>query len=72
MSEAQAERDRLAKHICEHVRLLIRGPHLRLDDYFKFRQRVYKTSLPVLRQILEEDTIGDAARAILPQGLGAR
>lgn len=70
MTEAAAERDRLARHICEHVRVLM--PRLPIDDYHRFRIRVQKTSLPVLRQILEEDAIGEAARAILPQGLGAR
>jgi predicted RNA binding protein with dsRBD fold (UPF0201 family) len=70
--EPAIERDRLTKEICGRVLQLISGPHLRLDDYFKFRARVQKTSLPVLRQILEEDTIGDAARTVLPQRLGAR
>lgn len=70
MIDPAIERDRLARHICERVRVLM--PRMRVDDYSEFRSRVQKTSLPVLREIVDCDAVGEVARAVLPQGLGAR
>jgi len=49
------ERDQLVKAICESVRQY--SPHQRVDAYFKMRQRLRKTRLSILRQILEEDVV---------------
>ena len=46
------ERERLAKHICEFLRLNRRIP---AGAYFRLRTRLQKTSVAVLRSILEDD-----------------
>lgn len=64
------EHDRLARHICQYVRML--DPRMPISDYFRFRDRVFRSSTAVLRQVLEEDAIGDVARRLLPERVGAR
>jgi hypothetical protein len=54
------ERTRLVRHICEYIRLY--APTRRIDDYFRMRMRLQNTSLPVLRQIVEEDAVTMTAR----------
>lgn len=53
------ERERLVRHICESIRVY--APAQRIDDFFKMRIRLQKTSLDVLRQIVEEDLVNVTA-----------
>jgi len=53
------ERDQLVKAICESVRAY--APHQRVDAYFKMRQRLRKTKVAVLREILEQDIVNVGA-----------
>jgi hypothetical protein len=57
------ERERLVRHICEHVRIY--APPQRVDEYFKLRTRLQKTSLDVLRQIVEDDVANVTAAQFL-------
>jgi len=61
------ERERLIKHICEHVRLY--APAGRIDDFFKMRQRVQKTSIEILREIVEQDVVNVTAAQFVRQAV---
>ena len=55
MPREQDERDKLVRAICASVRTY--APRQRVDAYFKMRQRLRKTSIQVLREILEQDIV---------------
>jgi hypothetical protein len=61
------ERARLVRHISESVRLIC--PTQRLDEFFKFRQRLLKTDLETLRRIVEEDAVNLVAAQFPREGL---
>lgn len=52
------ERERLITHICEFVRLT----GVDVADYFRIRQRLQKTRIETLRQILEDDQVEVTAK----------
>lgn len=62
------ERERLIAHICESIKLYT--PASQLDAYFRVRQRLNKTPITVLRQILEEDIVNVTAAQFLKNGAG--
>lgn len=64
------ERDHLAREICEWVRIM--APQLPMREYLDFRTRVFKTPLPVLREIVESEVVTDTARRVLPATLCTR
>ena len=66
----ESERERLIGHICEFTRM--HAPRLPIDEFFRFKVRLQKTRLEVLREIVEEDAVNTTAAAILPRGLVAR
>jgi predicted xylose isomerase-like sugar epimerase len=68
--ERDSERDRLIKRICEFTRM--QAPRLPIDEFFRFRTRLSRTRVEVLREILEQDVVNTTAVAILPRGLAAR
>jgi hypothetical protein len=53
------ERERLIRHICESIRVYT--PAQRIEEFFRMRQRLSKTPIEVLRQILEEDVVNVTA-----------
>lgn len=65
-----SERAQLVRHICEFTRM--HAPSLPIHELFRFRLRLEKTRVEVLREILEQDVVNTAAAAILPRGLAAR
>lgn len=62
-TDGNAERERLVKHICEWIRM--QRPTVPVDRYFKLRTRLQKTSLAVLREIVESDMGGLRLCAVL-------
>jgi hypothetical protein len=63
----EEERDRLVRHICESVRLY--APAQRVDDFFKMRSRLQKTSLDILREIVEQDVVNITAAQFLREAV---
>lgn len=57
----ETERERLTAHICEFVRLAGADP----AGFMRTRARLEKTSVTVLRQIIEEDVVNVTAAQFL-------
>lgn len=60
MPAIEQERERLIRHICEHMRLY--APACRVDDFFKMRFRLQKAPIGVIREIAELDLLADTFR----------
>lgn len=68
--QVESERERLVKRICEFTRM--HCPRLPIDEFFRFRIRLQKTRVEVLREILEKDVVNTSAAAIMPRGMAVR
>ncbi len=53
------ERGRLIQHICESIRVYT--PAQRIEAFYRIKQRLQKTPLAVLRQIVDEDVVNTTA-----------
>jgi predicted xylose isomerase-like sugar epimerase len=56
------ERERLIRHICESIRVYT--PAQRIEAFFDMKRRLAKTSIEVLRQIIDEDVVNATARSV--------
>lgn len=66
LAPAEMERERLIRHICESVRVYT--PAQKIDEFFRMKQRLRKTPIDVLRQILEEDVVNVTAAQFVRSG----
>jgi hypothetical protein len=69
LNPAQDERERLIRHICESIRVYT--PAQRMEAFFEMKRRLAKTSLEVLRQIIDEDVVNVTAAQLVRLKVGA-